>query len=338
MRKSGKMFCLSVLVGFLILLGGCGGGDDAPIVTGPSATVAVVATINANGTATTGASATTVATPPGTPGYLAAVSATLPANTVITARNADGTQRALTAPISLTFTASSDSSATFAGIVDVPAPSGFLSLISTSGAIDVQLTGAASATFNPAITITMPVPGKAIGAVVDVYTVTGTTYVYLGSFTVTTAGLVSFPVSSLSWKVGDPNPKPNVSTTIATTTVLPTTTTVPTTVSTTMGTTIATTVPTTAPTTVPTTIGTTIATTMLTTVPITVPTTVSTTTTTIPALDGAALYASNCQRCHGPLATPTRRIVNKTVTGIRNAGMDQGLSDAQLLAIIAVLP
>ena len=212
MSKLSKMFGLVALLGALLMVGGCG-GDDAPVVTTPSAATSFTATVNPDGTATTGPNPTVVATAPGTSGYLATVSATLSPNTVITARNADGTIKALTAVPSLTFTASSDSSATFAGIIDVPPTSGFLPLTSTSGAIDVQLTGAASATFNPAITITMPVPGKAVGALIDVYTVTGTTYSFLGSFTVTSAGLVSFPVSSLSWKVGDPNPDQNVPTT-----------------------------------------------------------------------------------------------------------------------------
>ncbi len=138
-----------------------------------------------------------------------------------------------------------------------------MTLTSTSGAVDVQLTGAASATFNPPITITMPVPGKAVNEMVKIYTVTGTAYALLGVINVRPTGFVSFDVSSLSWKVGDPNPDPNVSTTTtattaATTTVLPTTTTT---------------------TVLPTTIGTT-----------TVP---ATTTTTVPALDGVALGIVN---------------------------------------------
>jgi mono/diheme cytochrome c family protein len=60
--------------------------------------------------------------------------------------------------------------------------------------------------------------------------------------------------------------------------------------------------------------------------------------TAAPALDGTALYAQYCAGCHGPLATPRRPIANKTVLGIRNAGMAQGRSDAELLAIIALLP
>ncbi len=356
MSKLFRILSLAALLGAVMVAGGCGGGD-APVVTTPSATTSFAATVNPDGTATTGPNPTVVATAPGTSGYLATVSATLPPNTVITARNADGTRMALTAAPSFTFTASSDSSATFAGIVDVPPTSGFLPLTSTSGAVDVQLTGADSATFIPAITITMPVPGKAVGAVIDVYTVTGTTYSFLGSFTVTSAGLVSFPVSSLSWKVGDPSPKPGASTTsvqptTAPTTIVSTTTAATTIVPTTTSTTVPATttiVPTTAPTTivstttaattiVPTTISTTVpATTTI--VPTTIPTTIPTTVpTTVPAIDGAALYAGTCQGCHGPLASPTRPIASRTVAGIRSAGMAFGLSDAQLLAIIAVLP
>jgi hypothetical protein len=236
MSKVLKTGGLVALLGIVIMAGCGGGGDDAPVVTNPSATSSFTATINANGTATTGATATTAATPPGTPGYLAGVSVTLPANTLITASNA------LTAPLSFTFISPSDSTATFSGIKGVPVPTGFTALTSTSGAVDVRLTGAASATFNPAITITMPVPGKAVGAVIKVYTVSGTTYTLLGNFTVTTAGFVSFPVSSLSWKVCDPNPDPGgpTTTTTVTTTVQPTTTTTvqPTTTTTTATTTV----------------------------------------------------------------------------------------------------
>jgi hypothetical protein len=57
-----------------------------------------------------------------------------------------------------------------------------------------------------------------------------------------------------------------------------------------------------------------------------------------PPLDGVALYTQSCSGCHGALATPRRPIVSRTVQGIRNAGMAQGLTDAQLQAIIAVLP
>jgi hypothetical protein len=81
---------------------------------------------------------------------------------------------------------------------------GYQYTVSTSGAVDIELSGAASATFSPAVTITMPVPGKAIGSRIDVYTYTGIKYTYLTTRFITTAGFVSFPVSSLSWKVCDP--------------------------------------------------------------------------------------------------------------------------------------
>jgi hypothetical protein len=381
MSKLLKLSYLLLMFGVVIVVSGCGG--DARVETNPSATAPIASTLNSDGTATTDANITTITTPAGTPGYLAGVSVTLPPGTTITAKNADGSTKALTEPPSFTFIAPVDSSAAFAGTKGVPVPTGFTSLASVSGAVDVQLTGSASAIFNPPITITMPVPGEAVGSVIAVYTVAGTTYASLGSYTVTTAGFVSFPVTSLSWKVGNPIPDTSVPTTVATTvpgttvattvpgttvattvpgttvaTTVPGTTvatTVPgTTVATTVpGTTVATTVPgTTVATTVPgTTIGTTIpATTIATTVPATTVATTTTTTaptttvattvaTTVPpTLDGAALYAGSCQGCHGPLATPSRRIRSKTVAGIRSAGMAWGLTDAELTAIIAVLP
>lgn len=289
-----------------MMASGCGGGDDAPVVTNPSATASFAATVNSDGTATTGATSTVVATPPGTPGYLENVRVTLPSNTVITAKNADGTPKALTAPLSFTFTAPADSSATGSGTNGVPPPTGFTTLASTSGAVDVQLTGAASATFSNPITITLPVPGKAVGELIKVYTVTGTTYTLLGIISVRPTGFVNFDVSSLSWKVGNPNPDPGTLTTIPTTTVLPTT----------IGTTTV------QPTT------TTIA-----------GTTTILPTTTPPTLDGVALYVSTCQPCHGPLLTPGRKIPqNTTVQRIRDLGMAFGRTDAELLAILAVLP
>jgi mono/diheme cytochrome c family protein len=55
-------------------------------------------------------------------------------------------------------------------------------------------------------------------------------------------------------------------------------------------------------------------------------------------LDGAALYAANCSGCHGPLTNPTRPISGKSVSAIKAAGMSRGLTDAQLQAIVDVLP
>ncbi len=205
MSKLVKMVGVAALFGALMMAGGCGGGggDEAPVVTNPSANATIAATVNPNGTATTGSSTTNVAPPPGTPGYLAAVSATFPPSTVITAKNSDGTTKAMTAPPTMTFTAPADSSPTQSGTHGVPPQPGY-TLVTTSGAVNVQLTGAASATFNPPINVTMPVPGKAVGSVITVHAVKeGTTaYVLLGNFTVTTAGFVSFPVSDLCWEIG----------------------------------------------------------------------------------------------------------------------------------------
>jgi hypothetical protein len=203
MSKLLKMFGIVVLLSALMMLGGCG---DVPATTDPSVTSPVAATVNPNGTATTGADTTIVNTPHGTPGYLATVSVTLPPRTIITAQNADGTTKVLTAPPSFTFTAPADSTATFSGVHGVPVPAGFTALASDSGTINVAITHAVSATFSPAITITMPVPGKVVGSVIQVYSVKegATTYTLLGSVIVTTAGLVSFPVSNFCDFVGDP--------------------------------------------------------------------------------------------------------------------------------------
>lgn len=203
-----KMTNLAVLSGALLLTAGCGGGGDVPPLMNPSATASFEATVNADGSATTGAISTVVTAPAGTPGYLETVRVILYPNTVITAKNGDGTPKALTAPLSFTFTAPGDSSATFSGINGVPVPAGSTTLASTSGAVDIQLTGAASATFNPPITITMPVPGKAVASMVKIFTVEGTTYTLLGIFSVRPTGFVNFDVSTLSWKVADPTPDP----------------------------------------------------------------------------------------------------------------------------------
>jgi hypothetical protein len=210
MNRLSKMVSVAALLGALIMAGGCGGGgDEAPVVTNPSATSPIAATVNPNGTATTGSTTTNVAPPPGTPGYLAGVSASFPPSTVITAKNSDGTTKALTAPPTMTFTVPADSTPTHSGIIGLPVPSGSR-LVSTSGAANVAITGAASATFNPPITITMPVPGKAVGSAIQVYIIKEgtTTYTLLGSFTVTTAGFVSFSVSDFCFLEGDPDLEP----------------------------------------------------------------------------------------------------------------------------------
>lgn len=58
--------------------------------------------------------------------------------------------------------------------------------------------------------------------------------------------------------------------------------------------------------------------------------------TTAATADGAALYASKCRSCHGPLASTD--IAGRTVQSIKNAGMTFGLTDTQLQAIVDVLP
>jgi mono/diheme cytochrome c family protein len=56
-----------------------------------------------------------------------------------------------------------------------------------------------------------------------------------------------------------------------------------------------------------------------------------------PALDGAALYTASCARCHGPLATSNLKGRNISLALIQQFGMQQGLTDAQLQAIVTAV-
>jgi hypothetical protein len=56
-----------------------------------------------------------------------------------------------------------------------------------------------------------------------------------------------------------------------------------------------------------------------------------------PTLDGAALYGSSCQRCHGSLASSDLRGLGLTVASIDGDGMRMGRTDAELQAIISAL-
>ena len=59
------------------------------------------------------------------------------------------------------------------------------------------------------------------------------------------------------------------------------------------------------------------------------------------AVDGAALFASTCQKCHGPIAGVANGSPKITVptsaTAISGAGMTQGLSSAQVTAVAAAI-
>jgi mono/diheme cytochrome c family protein len=53
------------------------------------------------------------------------------------------------------------------------------------------------------------------------------------------------------------------------------------------------------------------------------------------ALDGAALYASKCQSCHGPIATSSKR--GRTAAQITSANMTMGLGTAEVQAVADAL-
>ncbi len=56
-----------------------------------------------------------------------------------------------------------------------------------------------------------------------------------------------------------------------------------------------------------------------------------------PPIDGAALYGSSCAGCHGPLASSNLKGRNISVSLIKSFNMTQGLSDAQLQAIVTAV-
>jgi mono/diheme cytochrome c family protein len=58
---------------------------------------------------------------------------------------------------------------------------------------------------------------------------------------------------------------------------------------------------------------------------------------TPPAPDGAALYTQTCAGCHGALASSNLKGKGITLTSIKSAGMTQGLTDAQLQAIVTAV-
>ncbi|BDG01686.1 c-type cytochrome [Anaeromyxobacter oryzae] len=56
-----------------------------------------------------------------------------------------------------------------------------------------------------------------------------------------------------------------------------------------------------------------------------------------PAIDGAALYTQSCAGCHGALASSNLKGKNISVSLIKSMGMTQGLTDAQLQAIVTAV-
>jgi len=150
--------------------------------------------------------------PLGAPPAVAKVEVTIPAATTITAKDAAGKTVTLTAP-TFTFQAPGDASSKTAGIAYVPAPPGPTGFIldETSVAIDVQITGATSSTFDKPITIVLPAPGKAAGSTIGtLYQVKSdgtTTVIPPGNFTVSANGTITVEVSNLCWFIGDPKYK-----------------------------------------------------------------------------------------------------------------------------------
>ncbi|MEI6827669.1 MAG: hypothetical protein WCK54_18915 [Desulfuromonadales bacterium] len=201
----------SLVTGMLVAVGlmnGCGGGHDSYTPPPPvKATTAAITTAipNLNGSATTTVQATVVA-PPSAPAAVAKVEVVVPPTTTISAKDATGKVVTLTAP-AFVFQAPANATPTSAGTSSVPVPVGFTSVDSALVAIDVQIAGASSSTFTNPITISLPVPGKPDGYVVNnVYKNKndGNGNILVGGPYTVSGGVIKVDVLDLCWFVGDP--------------------------------------------------------------------------------------------------------------------------------------
>jgi hypothetical protein len=216
MKRLCKVCGSVVFLGLILLTGGCGGGSgggsSTPQVVSVTSDAISGVTVNSSGTITTSSStATTVSAPAGATATVAKVAVSLPPATNITAKDATGNVIKLTQAATFTFKAPINATTSTSGTSGIPLPvtGGYTIVKSTSVAIDVQITGAASASFSNPITITLPVPGKAPGSVVTaVYQNKndGAGYSKLpgGPYTVSANGTIDITVSGLCWFVGDP--------------------------------------------------------------------------------------------------------------------------------------
>ena len=216
MKRLWNMCGAAGFLGVVLLSGGCGGGGSSGPATvsavSPPISGATVNTGGANaGTVTTSPTATTTVTAPAdAPAAVAAVAVTLPPSTIITAKDASGATIALTAAPSFRFVAPANATTATSGTSGIPLPTtgGYKAVKSTAVAIDCTIVGAATATFSNPITLTLPVPGKAPGSVINaVYQNKndGKGYKLIGGpYTVAANGTIAVTVTNLCWLVGDP--------------------------------------------------------------------------------------------------------------------------------------
>lgn len=146
MKSMLRIFSCIALLGATLMVGGC--GDDtpaAPTVTNGTQITADKATLNANGTVTTTAAVTATNNGGG--------AITIPAGTVITAKDAAG------ATIPFAALPVINVSTPVSGVSGMPQPktSGFV-VGTVAAAIDVTIPGASSVTFSAPVTLTIPIP------------------------------------------------------------------------------------------------------------------------------------------------------------------------------------
>ncbi len=196
--KSVTSFSTTMVLGSLLMLGGCGGGSSTPAATTTTKTTAIPAgsVTASSGSLTVAAGQTVTATPQGS--TVNAIS--IPAGVTITP------------PAGTTYTAATTIDVTtFNTLSAMPAPltAGYR-IDATAGAVDVKIGGVNGATFSAPVTIKIPLNGTtATSCEVYVNKGTGNGYVDLGPAsnhaTCNTDGFAQITVNDLCTYTVDPH-------------------------------------------------------------------------------------------------------------------------------------
>jgi hypothetical protein len=187
-----KVAGTAVLMGALLVINGCGGGDSAPAVsTAQTQITASQATLDAAGTVTTTTSVTAN-------NVAGTVAITIPTATTITATDAAGTVTKFAALPVINVTTP------VSGVSGMPQPvTAGLTISSAAGSVDVSIGGANTLHFSPAITITIPITDQSkLTSPYAIYTNKndGNGYKFIGNGTLSSDGkTVSIQVTDLCW-------------------------------------------------------------------------------------------------------------------------------------------
>jgi hypothetical protein len=177
------IFSATAILGALLMVGGCGGGDESsPVATKSSQLNSTNSILNANGTVTTTASVT--ATTAG-----GATAMTIPIGTIIT-----GSAVFPSLPVNINV------STPVNGVSGMPNPitAGFI-ISSTAGAEDITIGGMNTVTFSQPVTISILVdPAKFASGTVNMNKNNGNGWINIGTATLT-GNVASFTTSNLCW-------------------------------------------------------------------------------------------------------------------------------------------